>query len=473
MIAMTTAALLAFMGGDEVWVAPLSWLNDPKAVSTLAMIPKGEYHTFVVGNAVACRVDAPDEVEAEVFIVKCYPKFIYGKWDLRAYYMPTAKQSDPSGLWAVRFKANLPPGKHKFIIHTAKGDAQPTIGYEFQIVNLELPPADIPFGMFYITTRVPPEYGSLKYQDMYLQDMVEHGMTTVTVSTHTTGQNEQVKLFRLMQKYGLDRMPAMLLTGCDDKPIAKIDGTEFLLYGPDEPSPDSRAECEASLARARGAGMRHVTAISAISAWSGLGSLFDIWVVHPDNGIEMPDMIAGGITPTLQEYAKQSGASIWHYHCGMRGTNPKLQRYYSGLFTWAVGAKGCFRWAYVHDKNSCIRQDGTWNALQTNEFVLPTPDGPMPTVGWEGVREGVLDYRIIRALEKKVINATGKMAEAEKTAKAALWLARLKHSVDPRFYGDFKWTDKDYFWDRPDVYDPGIDLAKMRADAIEHLAEGQ
>ena len=161
--------------------------------------------------------------------------------------------------------------------------------------------------------------------------------------------------------------------------------------------------------------------------------------------------------------------SLSVYHCGVRGTNPKLQRYYWGLFTWAVGAEGCFAWAYTHQKESCVRPDGTWNHLYTNEFVLPSPDGPIPTVGWEGIREGILDYRILRALERKVIDAAGNLEKKEQTAIAALWLSRLKHRVDPRFYGDFKWVDTDYFWDRPDSYDPEIDLTKIRAEAIALL----
>ena len=161
--------------------------------------------------------------------------------------------------------------------------------------------------------------------------------------------------------------------------------------------------------------------------------------------------------------------SLSVYHCGVRGTNPKLQRYYWGLFTWAVGAEGCFAWAYTHQKESCVRPDGTWNHLYTNEFVLPSPDGPIPTVGWEGIREGILDYRILRALERKVINAAGNLEKKEQTAIAVLWLSRLKHRVDPRFYGDFKWVDTDYFWDRPDSYDPEIDLTKIRAEAIALL----
>ena len=97
-----------------------------------------------------------------------------------------------------------------------------------------------------------------------------------------------------------------------------------------------------------------------------------------------------------------------------------------------------------------------------HDYVLTTSAGPMPTVGWEGAREGILDYRILRALEKKVA-AGGRNPD---TQKAALWLGRLKHSVDPKLYQDTGGGDR---WDLPDVFDPGIDLVKTRAEAIELL----
>ena len=458
MTGMTTAALLAMFGG-AAWVAPLIWIDHPAGFTAPSVVPAGEYHTFVVGNAAACRVDAPAAVNAAVFIVKCYPTYVYGKWHLRAYYMPTEQQSDPTGLWAVRFRADLAPGRHEFTVHTSDQDKHPPVAYAFEVIDLALPAADIPFGMYFDFARFPPAYRGRKFQEMYYKDMSEHGMTTATVFTWVSDGKDQVRQFRLMQKYGLDRFPTMLLhgSGKDDPAIPEIDGTPFLIYGPDEPSLARRAACEASQARKLALGMKNVTAMSGNAAWA-FGDLFDVWVVH-----------RSGITPMLHEHAKRTGASVWQYHCGMRGTNAALQRYYSGLYTWAVGARGCFRWAYTHNKDSCVRPDGTWNSLMVNEYVLPTADGPMSTVGWEGVREGVLDYRVLRALERKIAAAAGNAEKAEAITAAALWLGRLKSSVDPKFYQDCERTN--YFWDRPDTFDPGVDLEKMRAEAVAFLAD--
>src|SRR3989304_4988671 len=98
MTGMTVAALLAMMGGSA-WIAPISSLDSPSRLTLSAVVPPGEYHTFVVGNAAECRVDPPRGVKPEVFVVWTQPKYVYGKWRILAYYMPTVKQHEPTGLW--------------------------------------------------------------------------------------------------------------------------------------------------------------------------------------------------------------------------------------------------------------------------------------------------------------------------------------------------------------------------------------
>ncbi len=450
-----SAARLALVGGTP-WTAPLSAINRQAAEGSRAVVPAGEYHTFVVGSAAACRIDAPEGLDTEVFVVKSYPKSINGEWHLRPCYMPTHQQSEATGLWAVRFKAALPPGIHKLTISTSDQPAGTRVDYEFKVVDLKVPAADIPFGLWYDYNRFPDAYRSPRFEEMYIRDMAEHGMNTGTVYTWNAGKNDQVRQFRLMRKYGLDRFPIMLLVRCDDPAIPEIDGHRFMLFGPDEPSLERRQECADSLVVARKLGMQHVTAINPRATWA-FGELFDVCIV-----------LRNGLTPALHDYAKEVGMELWMYDCSMRGTNPQMHRYFSGLYTWAVGAKGCYRWAYVHDKKSCVLPDGQWNARMDHEYVLPGPDGPISTLGWEGVREGILDYRVIRALETKVLAGRGN----PKTAEAALWLARWKHSVDPKLYrgpaGLGGHPNRDNLLD---TFDPGIDLENLRAQAIEFLSD--
>ena len=60
------------------------------------------------------------------------------------------------------------------------------------------------------------------------------------------------------------------------------------------------------------------------------------------------------ITQEVLDYADEQGAEVWQYTFAMRGTNPKLQRYYSGLYTWATGAQGTIRWAYTNMEEAMV-----------------------------------------------------------------------------------------------------------------------
>ena len=503
MTPVTAAALLAMMGGGEAWVAPVTWVDKPMAVSRAATVLRGEFHTFVVGNVAECRVAAPAEVQAKVFAVTCYPAYLYGKWHLVPYFMPTVEQLEPgtkpSGLWAVRFKADLPPGKHKFKVHIAPNDQRPPLEYPFEVVDVEIPPADIPFGMFYDFKRIAEEYRGPDFQDKYFKDMAEHGMTTSVINWFKS--EDRIWQYKLMQKHGMDRFPVVLISRFEwwkdpsvvSRPLVRpnipedsrllFDGSKFMMYGQDEPKAVSALPIlDYERKRANHLGMKYITAMSYETPRSFYKHL-DVWMIE----------VHVASTPVVREYARRHGAPVWLY-VTIRGTGAKLQRYCSGLYTWAVGGKGLFRWAYVHTADSHVRPDGVWNEFMWFGHVLPSPDGPISTIGWEGVREGVLDYRILRALEERLIAAaedspgddysanvgTEKQNSYNKKLSAAgVWLARLRNSVDPKWYHnlDLK-LDQVPGKHRPsegggplDAYDPGIDLTKMRAEAISLLSE--
>ena len=113
---------------------------------------------------------------------------------------------------------------------------------------------------------------------------------------------------------------------------------ELLIYSQDEPALSAAPMVAKYHARIKALGFRDITALfSPRSAWV-MGEHLDIWVVHIR------------VTSALQEYARQLGAEVWTYNCEQRGTNPRFQRHYAGLYTWATRLKGNFLWAYVHNR---------------------------------------------------------------------------------------------------------------------------
>jgi len=401
------------------------------------------------------------------------------RWHLRPYYMVTRKQHPPTGMWAVRFKADLPPGKHKITIRTSlvrtapgvevpapapvegdpgwfRGSNMPRpIEYEFEVVDLPVPAADIAFGVYYQLKRVYPEYRTPKFQEMYIRDMAEHGMTSVTIfDSGSSARDHQDTLNRyipLLKKYDMDRFPVIVSS---DGPglVPEKDGVRLMLYGPDEPNheqPSVVAQCKASREKADRLGMMHVTALGGETAWF-IGELFDVWIV-----------LHNTLSEALVEHGRKLNSEVWMYDCTLRGTNPQLHRWFFGVYAWSMRVKGCFRWGWTHYADSCIKPDGTWNGLMFYDYVLPTADGPMPTVGWEGAREGILDYRLLKAVEQK---ANDEQTSADIRTHITSWLNMLRRSTPPR-----SWLGGDYWYDKQDTYDPGVNLDEVRRKAVEFL----
>ena len=259
--------------------------------------------------------------------------------------------------------------------------------------------------------------------------------------------------------FGFDEDPKMAAKQVANlKAKAKEQGwPELLIYSVDEPSPESEPQVAKFHANVKELGFRDITAIDDRSAWL-MGKYLDIWVVHIH------------VTSALQEYARRLGAEVWTYNCIARGTNPRFHRHYAGLYTWATRLKGNFIWAYVHYLDSLVKPDGTWAPRRMWEYVLPTPEGPIPTVGWEGRRDGIVDYRVMRLLEETLL----KNPAHPRTPEIATWLDDLRRRASANPWHGYS-TPTSYRWDHPDTVEPvgfeAGDYDAIRRQAIAYILE--
>jgi len=129
---------------------------------------------------------------------------------------------------------------------------------------------------------------------------------------------------------------------------------------------------------------------------------------------------------TIMEAMKKKGKEMWMYSGpSTYGMGPVADRFYRGFFARRMNLKGLGEWVYqvpvgirpnvddpYRDFNEAIPHGNTW------EYCLPGPDGPLPTPGWEGYREGIDDSRYVATLEDII-------AEAEKSKDAAVRRAAL------------------------------------------------
>jgi hypothetical protein len=113
---------------------------------------------------------------------------------------------------------------------------------------------------------------------------------------------------------------------------------------------------------------------------------------------------------------------------------PIYHRALMGLYNTSMGYAGSMPWSY----RDLARP--SWDGTATNRETLPGKDGlPLPTLGWEDLREGITDVRYLEALDAAIqaaapqaASASGELRKALDAAKAARAMA-VDHSSDPWF----------------------------------------
>lgn len=151
---------------------------------------------------------------------------------------------------------------------------------------------------------------------------------------------------------------------------------------------------------------------------------------------------AGEIERENQREAALHDRQLGAYSSLLRGTNYRLNRWYAGLYTWALYLRG----NYVHDTD----QNGIVDAAHGYQFRIGGID--VSSIGWQGRMDGIRDYRWLLA--------------AEEVPEAANHLDDLRHMV-PRHIPEAR----GYFWDVPDTWDPmpGFNFNVMRLRLAEFI----
>jgi hypothetical protein len=124
----------------------------------------------------------------------------------------------------------------------------------------------------------------------------------------------------------------------------------------------------------------------------------------------------------ILEATRGGRPQLWLYNGGMN-------RLTFGFLPWAAGATGRWEWHYewwTQAYSPFTRVDE--NAWSTGcGAVMPSPDGPVTTVGYENVRAGIDDYRYLFLLERLIREEDGQTAE-----EARRFLENIRGKI-PRF----------------------------------------
>lgn len=134
-----------------------------------------------------------------------------------------------------------------------------------------------------------------------------------------------------------------------------------------------------------------LTSVTDNSMWGGQ---FLTAQARFDRVIEM--RVFNFVLPEMLAQTRQSGDRLWLYNLGNPVIDPLQGRVAFGLFTERCGAEGYLQWAFQwpHQLKSSYASAAS-GRFEPYQYALPAPDGPLPTVDLELVREGIIDARYL------------------------------------------------------------------------------
>jgi hypothetical protein len=113
--------------------------------------------------------------------------------------------------------------------------------------------------------------------------------------------------------------------------------------------------------------------------------------------------------------ADRAEKPVWLYNVGASPWEPKRTRLVFGLYAARCRAAGCFQWAYQWPAKAGVdpyHEMGSDAHFYAQSFAYPAPDGPLPTIALEAIRQGIDDMRYIYTLTQLI-------AEARKSGQSA------------------------------------------------------
>jgi hypothetical protein len=163
------------------------------------------------------------------------------------------------------------------------------------------------------------------------------------------------------------------------------------------------------------------------------------------NNIGFMSMRTPESTEELRTETLASNDIFWWYGTGcytngalIQDGNVLVNRFMAGVHFWRTGATGCWSWTFLRPKNSAYDDfDGSGHREGKDACIAyPTPDGKalVPTLQWEGLREGVDDYRYLYTL-KAMIDRAGRSGQGR-----AVQLAKETQQELDRLIASLAWN---------------------------------
>lgn len=190
---------------------------------------------------------------------------------------------------------------------------------------------------------------------------------------------------------------------------------EFLFSPADEPaeSPESMRRCKYYLKLLKETVPTAKTYVTLTGATIGMD---DAKILEPWLDVRCYYRIS----KQAIQYARKAGRDIWVYNGGSFGWDPLIDRFFYGFYAIKISADGVTQWAYQWPSSSDFSpSDELKSGGQGWYYAYPSFDGPVPTLGWEGIREGIDDAKYFYTLKTLIqkarnLNKPALLAEASR-----------------------------------------------------------
>ena len=102
--------------------------------------------------------------------------------------------------------------------------------------------------------------------------------------------------------------------------------------------------------------------------------------------------------------AHQSGGVYWLFDNDVttKCLNPTYARYIYGYYTWMNGVDGMSSWTFQNTQNARGLPGGADFRGSDIYLAYPDPRGPIATLKWEAIREGIDDHKLVHQLGKRI-----------------------------------------------------------------------
>lgn len=113
---------------------------------------------------------------------------------------------------------------------------------------------------------------------------------------------------------------------------------------------------------------------------------------------------SGSFVEADLQAAHGRGASYWIYNNDVttKCNNPAYARYIYGYYMWKNNIDGMSSWTFQNTQNASGLPDRVDAPGSDLYLAYPDPKGPLPTLRWEAVREGINDHKLVYQLMKRI-----------------------------------------------------------------------